>query len=349
MTTPAVSTRSTVVTVDPRTDSGWAELVTSRTSDVFHSPEWARVLADTYGFEPKAKLLLDEEGKPRAGLAYVDVDDARGRRLVSMPFSDFCDPLVDDSSDWDTLTADLPLDSVPATIRCLRHPMVDGRWVETASFAWHRVDSSRPEADAWAAIDSGARRAIRKAAARGVEVSPATGEAELRAFFELHLRVRKHKYGLLAQPWRFFEAIWEHFLADGNGTLLLARVDGQLLGAVLYLKWRDTLYYKFNASDPSGLEVRPNDLLMWSGVDAARERGLAWVDLGVSDWEQEGLVRYKRKYATEEGVVRKFSAGPPLHDRLGPILGALTRLLVGPDVPDLTTEKGGDTLYGLFC
>lgn len=348
MTAPAVTGLRTVE-VDPITDPRWESLVRIRPSDVFHSPAWSRVLAETYGFSPRATIVLDADGTPRSGLAYVDVDDARGRRIVSLPFSDFCDPILADPSDWAALAGPLLLAEVPVSLRCLRETIDDRLWTETASFAWHGIDVRRDPDEVWESIDAGARRAIRKARAGGVEVKPATTEADLRAFFEMHLRVRKLKYGMLAQPWRFFQAIWEQFLVPGDGALLLARRDGAVAGGVLYLRWNDTLYYKFNASSPDLLEVRPNDLLAWEGLALAREMGLDWFDFGVSDWDQEGLVRYKRKYATEEGVVRKFSGGPPSHDPLGATLGELTRVLVDPSVPDAATERAGDLLYGYFC
>src|SRR5690606_27147757 len=127
------------------------------------------------------------------------------------------------------------LADLPATVRCLRTEIEPGTWQETGSFAWHRVDVTRAPEQAWEAIHSSARRAIRKAEAAGVEVTEAETEDDLRAFFEMHLRVRKHKYNLLAQPYRFFLSIWERFLAEGNGRLLLARADSRVVGGVLCL------------------------------------------------------------------------------------------------------------------
>lgn len=324
----------------------WRELVEGRDSDVFHSPAWATVLQESYGFTVRANVLV-EGGTPTAGMCFVEVDDPRGKRVVSLPFSDFCDPLVDEQHQWERLESLLP--DLPSTVRCLHTRIEPGRWEEAGSFAWHRVDVTVSPDEAWQGLHSSARRAIRKARSEGVEVTAAESEDDLRAFFEMHLRVRKHKYGLLAQPYRFFRSIWDNFLVPGRGSLLLARVDGRVVGGVLYLDWGDTVYYKFNASDPGELGVRPNDLLVWEGLRRAHESGMRWFDFGVSDWDQEGLVRYKRKYATEEGVVRKYTAGPSLDESLGPVLGGLTDLLTDPAVPDQTTEQAGDLLYRFFC
>jgi CelD/BcsL family acetyltransferase involved in cellulose biosynthesis len=340
----------TLVSVDAASDPRWADLAEDTVTDVFHSPAWARVLRDGYGFEVRAHLVVDPAGRPVAGIPLVEVDDPRGRRVLSLPFSDFCDPIVDDPADWADLRRVLSRDDRPLTLRLLRHSVDESEgWREVGSYAWHRIDVTRSPDEMWESLRSSARRAIRKARSAGLEVTAATSVDELRAFFEMHLRVRKHKYELLAQPYRFFEAIWEQFLARGDGLLLLARVGKEIVGGTLNLKWRDSLYYKFNASSLGQLEVRPNDLLMWEGMVRAHHQGLAWVDLGVSDWDQEGLIRYKAKYATEEGTVRKLAAGPPLDDGLGAYLHQLTGLLVDPAVPDETTERAGDLLYALFC
>lgn len=339
-----------LMSVDAASDPTWAELTEASDSDVFASPVWARVLRDGYGFDVLARLVVDESGRAVAGMPLVEVDDARGKRVLSLPFSDFCDPIVTDASDWDYLMGAHSRDDRPLTVRFLHHRVGESEgWQEAGSYAWHRVDVTRSPDEMWDSLRSSARRAIRKARSAGVEVMAATRPEELRAFFEMHLQVRKHKYGLLAQPYRFFEAIWEHFLGRGDGLLLLARAKGEIVGGTLNLKWRDSLYYKFNASSLTQLEVRPNDLLMWEGMVRAHEQGLAWVDLGVSDWDQEGLIRYKDKYATEEGTVRKLTAGPSLDDGIGPYLHQLTGLLVDPSVPDETTERAGDLLYHLFC
>lgn len=341
----------TLVEVDVRSDPRWASLIRAPGSDVFHTPAWASVLRDTYEFDVRAAVLVDGAGLPRAGLPFVAVDDVRGNRVVSLPFSDFCDPLVSDARHWDRLVSALPLADTPVRLRCLRTRPPDGddRWRSTGALAWHRVDTTRSPADMWNDIHPSARRAIRKAQAAGVIVSEAVGEEDLRAFFHMHVRVRKYKYGLLAQPYAFFASIWEHFIAPRNGHLLLAKVGSEVVGGVMYLKWNDTIYYKFNASRVSDLDVRPNDLIVWEGLLLAHEEGLRWLDFGVSDFDQEGLIRYKQKYATEQGEVVTLSGGPYLIDRAGPLLGQVTALLVDPSVPDVLTEQAGDQLYALFA
>ena len=82
-----------VEVVDPATDPRWAALIGGAASSVFHSPAWARVLESTYGYSVRAALVIDREGRPVGGIPFVDLDDLGRRRRMSLPFSDFCDPL----------------------------------------------------------------------------------------------------------------------------------------------------------------------------------------------------------------------------------------------------------------
>ena len=184
-------------------------------------------------------------------------------------------------------------------------PLADSRFVSAKEAKWHAVDLDRALDDIWDSVHSSSRRAIRKARKRGVEIHLAKTKSDLRTFYELHGAVRNRKYRMLAQPYSFFEAIWDGFLERGNGFLLLARYEGRTIAGVLYLRHGDTVYYKFNASAHEQLAERPNDLLLWEGLTHAKqELGCRKLDLGLSDTDQDGLIRYKRKFATEEKMIR---------------------------------------------
>lgn len=341
--------------VNPVKDPVWQRLIEQPASTVFHSPAWLRVLQNTYDFDIRAHILLDSTGEPRSGIAFCSIDDMMDPRIVSLPFSDFCDPLVADRDDWNCLIAGLLDYGQRISLRCVHNqvPLDDKRFSLANRSKWHCVDLQRDEDALWAGLHGSARRAINKARRSGVAVRTARHKDDLRAFFELHLRVRKYKYQLLAQPYRFFEYIWEHFLANGNGALMLADYEGEVIGGVMYLEWRNKLYYKFNASNPAYISVRPNDLLVWEGMKYGQARGYEYLDFGVSDWDQEGLLQYKRKFATEEKTIsylRYDPEGSPTakEKKIRKLLPQLTDLFVDTAVSDPITEKAGDVLYRFF-
>lgn len=345
------------VVVDAVRDPRWARLVDARGTSVFQSQPWLRVIAETYAFPLRARLLLDGAGEPVAGVVYAEVSGlAAAPRLVGLPFSDFCDPIVRHGGDWAALADGLLSEGRRVDLRCLyaTAPLGDPRFAVAGRDRWHAIDLDRDEEEIWGSLHGSARRAIRKARADGVTVKVARDRADLRAFYELHLRVRKRKYGLLAQPYAFFESIWERFLAPGQGVLILGLLEGRPASGCLFLEWGDTLSYKFNASDGAYLASRPNDRVLWEGILHARRQGLATLDFGLTDWDQEGLVRYKRKYATDEKTITSLrhdpTAGPsPGERQVRALLRDVTALLADESVPDGVSERAGDLLYRHFA
>jgi CelD/BcsL family acetyltransferase involved in cellulose biosynthesis len=333
----------------------WCKLVNQVPSSVFHSPSWIQVLTDTYGWEASAYVALDERAEPKAGIAFCRIADILGERIVALPFSDYCDPLVSDAECWRFLIDRLLPEHCPINVRCLHNdlPLADERFTLLKQAKWHRMDL-RPDMDSlWQAMHDSTHRAIRKSQRDGLTVRMAESEAELRIFFDMHLKIRKYKYGLLAQPYRFFQNIWRRFVESQHGFLLLAMHDDKIVAGDFFLEWKDTLYYKFNASLPGDLAHRPNDLLIWEGIRNGKERGLDYLDFGLSDIDQEGLVRYKRKFGTEEKIIsflrHEPNGGPTEAQReIRELLGKLTSRFTDQQVPDPLTERAGEDFYRLF-
>ncbi len=276
-------------------------------------------------------------------------------RIASLPFSDFCDPIVQDMDQWTRLTDELISEKNPVTVRCLHTTaaLEDSRFELIDRASWHGCDLTEDIETIFGKIHSSSRRNIRKADRAGVSVRITVQESDLRAFFEMHLKIRKNKYQLLAQPYCFLQNIWRNFVETGQGALMLAEHEGNIIGGTFYLKWKDRLYYKFNASSPDAQNMRPNDLLMWEGVKYAKEEGLTFLDLGLSDWGQDGLIRYKQKYATEEKTISflRFTPEGAAGERdaqIRSLLPKLTDLFTDESVPNEITEKAGNLLYRFF-
>lgn len=324
-----------------------------RLASLFSSPAWIEALSCAYGLRIEASAVL-RHGRAEAALPFCRIADIRGERIACLPFSDYCDPLVEDPADWTALLAPLLAAGVPVRMRCLRNelPVADGRLRLSGQALWHAVDLGREEGAIWAALDGSARQNIRKAARHGVVVRRSSSLDDLRRFHAIHARLRKAKYRMLAQPFAFFEALHAGFAPGERLHLLLAEVDGTAVAGILLLEWGDTLYYKFNASIETHL--RPNDLLAWEGIRLGRGRGLARLDFGLSDADQPGLVRYKAKFATEQRAISMLDWRPAHHadprgEEVGRALHHLTRLLTEPSVPDTVTCAAGDQLYRYFC
>src|SRR5205807_1755249 len=108
-----------IVQVDPRVDPIWQTLAERSASSVFHSPSWIQVLTDTYGWQASAYIVLDDRGEPQAGIPFCRIADMMGERILALPFSDYCDPLVSDRRCWDFLVdCLLPTAARSACVAC---------------------------------------------------------------------------------------------------------------------------------------------------------------------------------------------------------------------------------------
>lgn len=333
--------------VDPINDPRWEEEVLRVGGSVFHSPPWLDVLSRTYGFEMTA-LLGDDGG----GIAFARL--AGPERLVSLPFSDYSGPMTNDPATWASLSEALLETGLPVRMRTLADADLvtgGGAFARSSRAHWHGIEVAGTPDEMWANIRRHGRTAVRKAENAGVVVRKATDEADLRAFHSLQLGVRKNKYRLLAQPYRFFQEIWSAFMEQGRGALRLAEVDGRIIAGALFLEWGGVWAYKFNASALDAVDLRPNDALLWNSIVDAADAGIGMICLGLTDWDQDGLVRFKEKYAAANGVISTFTAGPegdvPAWKRRSSSLA--TRAATHPAVPDSVTDWVGARIYRTFA
>jgi len=82
--------------IDPTQYPNWDELlISSSGSNFFHTSSWAKVLKETYRFMPK--YFTEFDGDQISTLVPImEVSSfLTGRRGVSLPFTDYCEPIVD--------------------------------------------------------------------------------------------------------------------------------------------------------------------------------------------------------------------------------------------------------------
>ena len=83
--------------IEPLQDPRWGKFLERHPrASVFHTPAWLEALRRTYGYVPVAYTTSLPGRELEDGVVLCQVDSwVTGRRLVSLPFSDHCEPLVD--------------------------------------------------------------------------------------------------------------------------------------------------------------------------------------------------------------------------------------------------------------
>src|SRR2546426_10111582 len=91
----------TVYQLDPLGDARWGDFLEGHQgTSVFHTPQWLQALRRTYGYQPVAFTTSAPGEELRSGMVFCRIDSfLTGRRLVSLPFADHCEPLRDSPGD----------------------------------------------------------------------------------------------------------------------------------------------------------------------------------------------------------------------------------------------------------
>ena len=306
--------------LDPGTDERWRDFVgRAPGATIFHHPVWLRLIAAQYGYRFEACCLADEHGSIAAGLPWARIESRlTGRRLVALPFSDACAPLVDGASEED-LAAALDEARRSAGLGLEVRWGLDALAGEHPHLYWRHVLPLEPDAEAVARRSrESVRRGIAKARREGLSFTRRTDPAALEAFYRLHLRTRRRQ-GAPTQAKSFIMRL-AHLFEAGHGFVGMVCDDrGRPLAAAVFLRANGHLTYKYGASDRSALARRPNNLLFAEVIRWGCEAGLRELDFGRTDLEQEGLKQFKRGWGTAELPLHHTYAGmePPSGDGPG--------------------------------
>ena len=137
-------------------------------------------------------------------------------------------------------------------------------------------------------MKSKTRYNIRLAGRRGVTVRPGN-QADLPAFYQL-MEVTGQRDAFGIHSYAYYEAAHHLFVPTGQGQLLLAEHEGQILAGLVVLALGETACYMYGASSDDGRNQMPTYLLQWEAMLWAKERGCRLYDLwGVPDEEEATL------------------------------------------------------------
>ena len=83
--------------INPLDFEGWDDMVLSANEySFFHSSAWAKTLNETYQYRPYYFSLFDKS-EMKALIPLMEINSfLTGRRGVSLPFSDWCEPIINE-------------------------------------------------------------------------------------------------------------------------------------------------------------------------------------------------------------------------------------------------------------
>jgi Acetyltransferase (GNAT) domain len=294
--------------LDPIQDPRWDSLVQSHSkASVFHTVAWLRALRSTYGYKPVVFTTSPPTRELRNGIVFCDIHSwLTGRRIVSLPFSDYCEPLCDSTAELIFL------------IRYLQSAFEDENWkyfqvrpvctdmgpieeatgcLPTAEYFLHMLDL-RPNLDElFLGFDKDSvQRRIQRADRAGLFEKRGRSEELLRDFYALFLITRRRQR-VPPTPFR-----WFHNLVNEMGEALEIRVaykEDTPIASIITLQFRDVVYYKYGCSDEQFNRYGATPWLFWNAIRSAKSKGAREFDMGRTQPDNPGLLAFKNQWVPD--------------------------------------------------
>src|ERR1035437_7183680 len=335
--------------INPLSDERWDQFVAGHPrASAFHQKGWLQALACTYGYEPFVITSASPGEVLRDGLPLCCVSSwITGNRLVSLPFADHCEPLLTDGS------------TSLEFMGCLRAERDQRQYayVELRPFAavadscpglvpnrffyCHRLDLSPSLESIFQRLhkDSVQRKIQR---AEREKLSEVVGQSQelIDTFCQLLLMTRR-RHQLPPQPRSWFDNLVA--CMGDKIQIRLARKHDRPIAAILTLRHRSSVVYKYGCSDARFDNLGGMPLLLWRLIQESKASGVEEIDFGWCDIENEGLSTFKDRFNAQKGILTYYrypNVAPSADERNSQVLRRLFSLL-----PDAALRAAGNILY----
>jgi CelD/BcsL family acetyltransferase involved in cellulose biosynthesis len=338
----------------PLNDPRWPELLRRhQCSSVFHAVEWLKALHRTYGYEPIGFSTCPPDYDLQNATVFCLVESClTGRRLVSLPFSDHSDLLVnlaDDGSIISALERELLRENLRYVETRQTHPPDTARLGlhSIYSYCFHQLDL-RPSLDVVLrnCHKDSTQRKLRRAEREGLDYEEGRSSPLLGNFYQLLLLTRR-RHLIPPQPKRWFENLIDSFKEALK--IRVAFKHKTPVAAILTLRNKDTLVYKYGCSDSRFHNLGGMHLLFWRSILEAKQDGLRMFDLGRTAWDDVGLIVFKDRWGAKRSTLTylRFGSASPKSAFVptGPDWTKRVAKTVFPYLPDRLLSAAGALIY----
>jgi lipid II:glycine glycyltransferase (peptidoglycan interpeptide bridge formation enzyme) len=224
-------------------------------------------------------------------------------------------------------------------------PDADSGWKQNGRYHLHTIDLSPSTEELRAHLHrDGVQRKIRRADRENVAIDQGRSERLLQQFYGLLLLTRR-RHGLPPQPMVWFRNLIE--CLGTNLTIHVARIGDRPIASILTLNHKKTLVYKYGCSDERFHNLGGMPRLFWQAIEGAKSDGLKEFDLGRSDEDNPGLVRFKDHLGAARTSIYYWRYPAATHRDAGLQSALRSRLIQNllPRLPDGLFRLAGEIFY----
>jgi hypothetical protein len=302
------NSRMRIHQIDPTQDERWAQFVQNHPqSSVFHSVGWLKALRRTYEFLPVAFTTSPPTGELKNGIVFCRVQSwLTGRRLVSLPFSDHCEPLCDSGEDLNFLLRYLQtavdhedwkyLEIRPASLN-LGQTGEGVNFTPIVTHSLHVLDLQPEVGEIFERLHKDSvKRRIQRAQRAGLIQKCGRSESLLKDFYALFV-ITRGRHCVPPSPYAWFQN-----LVQCLGEALEIRVaykEETPIAAILTLRFRDRVYFKYGCSDAAFNNLGAVPWLLWTAIEVAKLDGATEFDMGRTESDDVGLLAFKNHWVPQ--------------------------------------------------
>ena len=316
-------TQNNVWAINPLQDHRWQDFLARHPkSSVFHTHGWLAALKAAYGYEPVAfTTSAPTENLTNAILFCMVRSWLTGSRLVSLPFSDHCEPLVQNADQFRAICLQVESLRVRDKLKYVElrssDPVLDfeQEFSCTTAYRLHRIDLCPSSEVLYKGFHKDCiQRKISRAERESLTYEEGHSTALLPQLYGL-LQLTRSRHHVPPQPIEWFQ----HLMAcmGKYASIRIASKGGQPIAGILTLDHGKKMVYKYGGSDTRFNNLGATPMLFWKAIKAAKEAGMEELDLGRSDLDNTGLITFKDRWSAESSTLTTWrtsavSASPAL-------------------------------------
>jgi len=342
-----------IYTIDPLRDPRWNTLLgSSQIAGIFHTSGWLQALHDTYRYRPVVFTTSAPTSSLDNGVIFCDVSSwVTGRRLVSLPFSDHCDTLVNSQEEARELLAGIQEEMKSEKLRYVEfRSYLTGRFLEEIgtltsgeSFLLHTLSLEPQHHDLFQAMHKDCiQRKIRRAERESLRYVVGSNDLLINQFYGLLIRTRR-RHSLPPQPLQWFRNLL-HCLNDSIAVHVAYKSD-QPVAAMITLQFKQTITYKYGCSDERFANLGGTPFLFWKVIEYGKHLGMTQLDLGRTELENSGLATFKDRLGARRELIQYHRISETMKPNTHASWLATTAKLAFTYLPDSILVASGKLLY----
>lgn len=273
---------------------------------VFTMLEWRDILVDTYKFDP-LYIVAKSKGRIINGLPLFLVKfPFLGKKIISIPHDGCFGGVVDGQRNDDSsrLLYQKAIEiSNEKNVNYLEiRTTAPSELLKSLNFKEERPVyitelGLKNIKDNWNQVNKSVKRNIKFAKRFGLESILNNSEEELKIFYKLMSKIFR-EFGTPVYHFKFLKTI-QNKLNNGKMALILIKKENKTIGGGLFLVGRNTVVYKWGACDSKYLKYKPYDLMVWSAIEFAIEKGKTGFNLGITAPSNAGLLDFKGRWGAK--------------------------------------------------